>query len=113
MALRVLTGKYTGRSPRDKFIVDEPTTSEHIYLGDVNQPVSKEVFDNLRRKMIDYLSDKDLFVKDVYAGADPDHRLNVRVISQVAYHALFTHNMFIRPDKEELCPFYSQYVYTA
>jgi len=102
MALRVLTGKYTGRSPQDKFIVKEPSTSKHIDWGDVNQPISEDVFDNLHKKMIDYLSDKDLFVKDVYAGADPDHRLNVRVVSQVAYHALFSHNMFIRPDKESL-----------
>jgi len=102
MAIRVLTGKYTGRSPKDKFIVKEPTTSEHIDWGDVNRPVSEEIFNNLHHKMIDYLSNKDLFVKDVYAGADPDHRLNVRVVSQVAYHSLFTHNMFIRPDKEAL-----------
>jgi len=102
MAIRILTGKYTGRSPQDKFIVDEPSTSDDIDWGDVNQPVSGEVFDNLHEKMIHYLSDKDLFVKDMYAGADPDYRLNVRVVSQVAYHALFAHNMFIRPDKEDL-----------
>jgi len=102
MAIRVLTGKYTGRSPQDKFIVEESSTSEHIDWGDVNKPISEAVFDNLHKKMIDYLADKDLFVKDAYAGADPDHRLNVRVISQVAYHALFTHNMFIRPDHDEL-----------
>ncbi|WP_340105688.1 phosphoenolpyruvate carboxykinase (ATP) [Rhodohalobacter sp. 8-1] len=102
MAIRILTGKYTGRSPQDKFIVDEPTTSDSIDWGDVNQPVSEEVFDNLHKKMTDYLADKDLFVKDLYAGADPDYRLNVRIVSQVAYHALFAHNMFIRPDKEDL-----------
>lgn len=102
MAIRILTGKYTGRSPQDKFIVEEPTTSESIDWDDVNQPISEEIFDNLHKKMIDYLSDKDLFVKDLYAGADPDYRLNVRIVSQVAYHALFAHNMFIRPEKEEL-----------
>ena len=102
MAIRVLTGKYTGRSPQDKFIVEESSTSEHIDWGEVNKPISEAAFDNLHKKMIDYLSDKDLFVKDVYAGADPDHRLNVRVVSQVAYHALFAHNMFIRPDHDEL-----------
>lgn len=102
MALRVLTGKYTGRSPQDKFIVKEPSTSKHIDWGDVNQPISEDIFDNLHEKMIEYLSDKDLFVKDVYAGADPDHRLNVRIVSQAAYHALFSDNMFIKPDKESL-----------
>lgn len=102
MALRVLTGAFTGRSPDDKFIVDEPTTSSSIDWGEVNKPVSEEVFDNLHQKMTDYLSDKDLYVKDLYAGADPDYRLNVRVVSQVAYHALFAHNMFIRPERREL-----------
>lgn len=102
MAIRILTGKYTGRSPQDKFIVDEPTTSESIDWGDFNQPISAAVFDKLHKKMIDYLADKDLFVKDLYAGADPDYRLNVRIVSQVAYHAMFAHNMFIRPDKEDL-----------
>lgn len=102
MAIRILTGKYTGRSPQDKFIVNEPSTSESIDWGDVNQPISDEIFDDLHQKMIDYLSDKNLYVKDLYAGADPDYRLNVRVVSQVAYHALFAHNMFIRPDKDEL-----------
>lgn len=102
MAIRILTGKYTGRSPEDKFIVDEPTTSENIDWGNVNKPISNEVFDNLHRKMVDYLSDKDLYVEDLFAGADPDYKLNVRIVSQAAYHALFAHNMFIRPGKEDL-----------
>lgn len=102
MAIRILTGKYTGRSPKDKFVVDEETTTEHIDWGEFNQPISEEIFDNLHKKMIDYLSDKDLYVKDLFAGADPEYRLNVRIVSQVAYHALFAHNMFIRPDKDEL-----------
>lgn len=102
MAIRILTGKYTGRSPEDKFIVKEPTTTDSIDWGNVNKPVSNEVFDNLHQKMVDYLSDKDLYVKDLFAGADPDYRLSVRIVSQAAYHALFAHNMFIRPGKEEL-----------
>lgn len=102
MAIRVLTGTYTGRSPNDKFIVEEPSSSSQIDWGDVNKPISQEAFDKLHKKMADYLSDKDLYVKDMYAGADPDYRLNVRIVSQVAYHALFAHNMFIRPDKESL-----------
>lgn len=102
MAIRVLTGKYTGRSPEDKFIVNEPTTSDHIDWGEVNKPISNEVFENLHQKMVDYLSNKDLYVKDLYAGADPDYRLNVRIVSPAAYHALFAHNMFIRPGKEDL-----------
>ncbi|MEX0646618.1 MAG: phosphoenolpyruvate carboxykinase (ATP) [Balneolaceae bacterium] len=102
MALLVLTGKYTGRSPDDKFIVEEPGTRDDINWGEINQPISSEIFDHLHKKMVSYLADKKLFVKDLYAGADPKHRLNVRVVSEAAYHALFAHNMFIRPNDEEL-----------
>lgn len=102
MAFRILTGKYTGRSPLDKFTVDEETSRDDIDWGEVNQPISEEVFDRLHKKVADYLADKTIYVKDLYAGADPDYRLNVRIISEVAYHALFSDNMFIVPDDEEL-----------
>jgi phosphoenolpyruvate carboxykinase (ATP) len=102
MALRVLTGKYTGRSPQDKFVVDQKSIHDDIDWGKVNMPVSEEVFNKLYDKVVAYLQDKHLYVKDVYAGADPKYRLNVRVVSTAAYHALFTHNMFIRPGKDEL-----------
>ncbi len=102
MAFRILTGKYTGRSPKDKFTVEEETTKDQIDWGSINQPISEEVFDNLHKKVAGYLSDKDLYVKDLYAGADPEYRLNVRVVSEVAYHALFAHNMFIHPDDDAL-----------
>lgn len=102
MALRVLTGTYTGRSPKDKYIVEESSIKDDIDWGEVNQPISPEIFDNLHKKMIDYLDGKKLYVKDLYAGADPTHRLNVRVVSEAAYHALFSHNMFINPSEEEL-----------
>jgi len=101
-ALRVLTGKYTGRSPHDKFIVDQPSVHDNIDWGDINQPISEDVFDNLFKKATDYLSDKKLYVKDCYAGADKKYQLNVRVVSEAAYHGLFSHNMFIRPSDEEL-----------
>lgn len=102
MALLVHTGKYTGRSPNDKFVVKEPSVENDIDWGKVNQPTTPEVFDNLHKKVVDYLADKKLFVKDLYAGADPKHRLNVRVVSEAAYHGLFAHNMFINPSDEEL-----------
>ncbi len=102
MALRVLTGKYTGRSPEDRFIVDEPSTNGKIDWNEINQPVSPEVFINLHSKMVNYLDGKKLYVKDLYCGADPNYQLNVRVVSEVAYHALFSHNMFINPTDEEL-----------
>jgi len=102
MALRVLTGEYTGRSPKDKFIVEEGATRNDIDWGAINQPTTEDVFDNLHKKVVDYLQDKRVYVKDVFAGADKDYRLPVRIVSEAAYHALFSHNMFIRPTKEEL-----------
>jgi phosphoenolpyruvate carboxykinase (ATP) len=102
MALRVLTGSYTGRSPEDRFIVEEPTSNKKIDWNTINRPVSQQVFDNLHNKVADYLDGKKLYVKDLYCGADPNYRLNVRVVSEVAYHALFAHNMFINPPDKEL-----------
>lgn len=101
-ALRVLTGQYTGRSPQDKFIVDQSSIHDDIDWGDINQPTDEEVFDNLFDQVTDYLQDKKLYVKDCFAGADENYQLNVRVVSEAAYHGLFAHNMFIRPNKEQL-----------
>lgn len=101
-ALRVLTGKYTGRSPEDKFIVDQPSIHDDIDWGDINRPAEEDVFENLFTKVTDYLQDKKLYVKDLYAGADQKYQLNVRVVSEAAYHGLFAHNMFIRPDEHGL-----------
>ena len=101
-ALLVHTGKFTGRSPKDKFIVEQPEIMDEIDWGEINQPTSEAVFDNLFKKVQQYLSDKRLFVKDVFCGADEENRLKVRVVSEVAYHALFTDNMFINPSDEEL-----------
>ena len=101
-ALLVHTGKFTGRSPKDKFIIEQDSIRDEIDWGEVNQPASEEVFNNLFTKVQNYLRDKRLFVKDAFCGADEHNRLNVRVVSEVAYHALFTHNMFIRPSEDEL-----------
>ncbi len=100
-AIRVLTGKYTGRSPKDKFIVDQPSIHDDIDWGEINQPINVSAYNNLFDKVTDYLSDKKLYIKDCYAGADENHRLNVRVVSEAAYHGLFAHNMFIRPQKSD------------
>jgi len=102
MALLVKTGQYTGRSPEDRFLVEEPGTKNDIDWNKINKPVSEEVFDNLHKKLAKYLDGKKMYVKDLYAGADPKYRLNVRVVSEAAYHGLFAHNMFINPSDDEL-----------
>ncbi|WP_096436288.1 phosphoenolpyruvate carboxykinase (ATP) [Alteribacter populi] len=101
-AFRATTGKYTGRSPKDKFIVDERSVHDKIEWGAVNQPIPSEVFENLYVKVLDYLNEKDeLFVRDAFAGADPQHRLPIRVVNEFAWHNLFASQLFIRPTKEE------------
>jgi phosphoenolpyruvate carboxykinase (ATP) len=102
-AISVATGEYTGRSPKDKFIVREPSSEAHIWWGDVNQPLSPDVFDAMHQRVSDYLSDRDeLFVQDLYVGADPEYRMPLRVVSERAWHTLFARTMFIRPSREEL-----------
>ncbi|WP_283942833.1 phosphoenolpyruvate carboxykinase (ATP) [Paenibacillus konkukensis] len=101
-ALRATTGKYTGRSPKDKYIVEEPSVMEHIAWGEVNRPISKERFQKLYDKAIDYMKERELFVFDGYAGADPGYRLPIRVVNERAWHNLFVRQLFIRPTEEEL-----------
>ncbi|MET4562022.1 phosphoenolpyruvate carboxykinase (ATP) [Lysinibacillus parviboronicapiens] len=102
-AVRAETGKYTGRSPKDKYMVEEADTKDKIDWGKVNQPISSEVFDNLYVKVVKYLKERDeLFVFKGYAGADKDSQLSIQVINEYAWHNLFAHQLFIRPTKEEL-----------
>ena len=102
-AVRALTGKYTGRSPRDKFFVEEECSKNKIDWGKVNQSISAEVFDNLYKKVVDYLKAKDeIFVFNGFAGADEDSRLSIKVVNEYAWHNLFAHQLFIRPSEEEL-----------
>ncbi len=102
-AVAVTTGKYTGRSPKDKYIVEEPSTKQTIDWGAVNQPMSPETFDKLYDKVLDYLMKKDeLFVFKGFAGADPKYRLPIQVVNEFAWHNLFVHQLFIRPNAEEL-----------
>jgi phosphoenolpyruvate carboxykinase (ATP) len=96
------TGRHTGRSPRDKYIVNEPGTKDTVWWGDINQPIDPERFDSLHQRMLAYLQGRELFVQDLYAGADPEYRLPVRVVSDHAWHSLFARNMFIRPPPAEL-----------
>jgi len=108
--LLTTTGKRTGRSPNDRFIVNEPGLAEHVWWGQVNMPTEPEVFEGLLHKTREYLDNSDqLFVKDAFCGADPDYRMPVRLITEKAWHAAFMHNMFVRASKEESVSHVPQY----
>ncbi len=100
-ALVVDTGKFTARAANDKYIVRESTTEKQINWGNYNRPLSTENFENLLYRVQAYLQGQEVFVQDVYAGADAEYRLPVRVISQAAWHSLFTCNMFVCPKSKE------------
>lgn len=102
-AIRATTGAYTGRSPQDKFIVEEATTKNIINWGTVNQPISSEVFDQLYSKMISYLKERDeIFIFDGFAGADIRYQLPLKVINEFAWHNLFASQLFIPNNGEEM-----------
>ncbi|TDL34191.1 phosphoenolpyruvate carboxykinase (ATP) [Jeotgalibacillus sp. S-D1] len=97
-AIKAETGTYTGRSPKDKYTVNEPATKELVDWGPVNQPISVEAFDRLYTKVMNHLQDLDeVFVFEGFAGADESSRLPIRVVNQRAWHNLFAHQLFIRP----------------
>lgn len=99
------TGQYTGRSPKDKFFVTEPTSENSIDWGDVNQPISQGKFDELYHRVTNHLQGKELFIQDCWAGADADYRLGVRVITEQAWHNMFARNMFRMAEPSELISF--------
>ncbi len=94
------TGQHTGRSPNDKFVVREPSSEGHIHWGKVNKPMSPAHFAALRAEVVAHLGQRELFVQDLHAGADPIYRLPVRMISEFAWHSLFVRNLFIVPSDE-------------
>ena len=104
-ALVVQTGKYTGRSPKDKFIVDTPAIHDYIAWNNVNRPISREKFDALKAKMTAYLQNRDIFLFDGFAGADPMCRKKFRIVNELASENLFIRNLLIRPTAEELRQF--------
>jgi phosphoenolpyruvate carboxykinase (ATP) len=108
-ALMADTGKFTGRSPKDRYIVLDDQTRDAVWWGDINIPFDEDKFDQLLAKMKQHLSDKDLFVRHAIAGADPNHQLRLKVVNTLAWHNLFCSNMFIRPRKEELKNFVSDF----
>src|SRR5208282_734200 len=92
----------TGRSPKDKFIVKDETTANRVAWGAVNAPLDSEKFDALYERMIEYLRGRELFVQDLFCGADPAYRLPVRFVNEYAWHNLFVRQLFLRPSAEEL-----------
>ena len=104
-AAMVDTGIYTGRSPKDKYIVDEPSSNSDIWWGPVNQKISEDTFNELYSQVTNFYnlnSQSKTYVFDGFAGADPKHTLNIRIIAKKAWQAHFVHNMFIRPEANQL-----------
>jgi phosphoenolpyruvate carboxykinase (ATP) len=101
-ALAINTGEFTGRSPKDRFIVKDDVTKDLIWWGDINIPFDNDKFNALYNKVTDYLSNKEVFVRDCYACADEDYKLNIRVINEYSWSNQFAYNMFLRPTDNEL-----------
>jgi phosphoenolpyruvate carboxykinase (ATP) len=97
-----ITSPHTGRSPNDRFVVREPSAEDKVWWGNVNVAFDADRYDALRAEVVEYLGERDLFVRDMWAGADAKHRLAVRVITPNAWHNLFAYNMFRRPESDEL-----------
>jgi len=101
-AICTVTAPHTGRSPDDRFVVRDDHTEDVVDWGGVNVPVSTEHYEALRADVVDFLNEKDLFVRDARAGEDPTHGIDVRVVSESPWHSLFAYNMFLRLDESEL-----------
>ncbi len=103
------TGAHTGRSPNDKFVVQEPSSEKHIAWGKVNKPIAAAQFDALKRDIVAHLEDRDLYVQDLHAGADAKYRLPVRFVQELAWQNLFVRNLFIVPPAGDLASFTPQF----
>jgi len=101
-ALAINTGEFTGRSPKDRFIVKDDVTRNEVWWGNINIPFPTDMFDRLYDKVTNYLSEKEVFVRDSYACADKNYKLNIRVINEYPWSNMFAHNMFLRPTEAEL-----------
>ena len=101
-ALVINTGEFTGRSPKDRFIVCDEKTEESVWWGDINIKFTPENFDKLHAKINDYLAGKEVYIRDAYACADDNYRLNLRVVTEFPWSNMFASNMFLRPEKAEL-----------
>ena len=101
-AIAIQTGEFTGRSPKDRFIVKDAITEDKVWWGNINIPFDSDQFQSLYDKVTNYLSEKEVFVRDAYACADQDYKLNIRVINEYPWSNMFAHNMFLRPTEAEL-----------
>ncbi|MDC0870547.1 phosphoenolpyruvate carboxykinase (ATP) [Flavobacteriaceae bacterium] len=104
-AIAINTGEFTGRSPMDRFIVKDSITKDEIWWGDINIPFGSDNFDKLYDKVVSYLSEKEIFVRDSYACADPNYKLNIRVVNEYPWSNMFAYNMFLRPTNKQLVDF--------
>lgn len=104
-AIAVNTGEFTGRSPQDRFIVKDSLTENSVDWNKINLPFDATKFDKLYNKVVAYLNDKDIFVRDAYACADKNYKLNIRVVTETPWSNMFAYNMFLRPTENELANF--------
>lgn len=109
-AIAINTGEFTGRSPMDRFIVKDDITKEKVWWGNINIPFDPDRFDALYDKVVSYLSAKEIFVRDSYACADDNYKLNIRVINEYPWSNMFAHNMFLRPTDQELVGFTPEWI---
>lgn len=104
-SLVVRTGKHTGRSPRDKFIVRDPRSADKIWWGKVNQPIDERQYERLRSRLMRHIADRPIYSQDLYIGAHPDHRRSLRVTTETAWASIFARNLFRRPPLADLASF--------
>lgn len=109
-AITVHTGEFTGRSPKDRFIVKDSITEDRVWWGNINIPFEPAAFDALYAKVVDYLSEKEIYVRDAYACADENYKLNIRVITEYPWSNMFAYNMFLRPTEAELDGFKEEWL---
>ena len=109
-ALAIDTGEFTGRSPKDKFVVYDENTKDSVWWGDVNNRFDSDKFDAIQNRMLAYLGGKEIWVRDAYVCADPTYRLNIRVVNEYPWSNLFSYNLFLRPTAEEIKTFKHDWV---
>lgn len=108
--LAINTGKFTGRSPQDRFLVKDDYTKDRVWWGKVNKPISPENFDTLYNEIVKYMSDKELYARDGQVCADPKYRMNVRTITEYPWSNMFIFNMFLRPEEKDLIDFEEEWL---